>query len=100
MATSYATANGVPIVSARICIPREGVWHGDVVVEDDTLLDLALELNINGVIFTAAARRVSVVEGSGLAQFTAAPGGTGKPVTRRMYSEVPLKIPLGDIAKA
>ncbi len=33
---SYCTANGVPVVRGELVLPRIGVWHADLELEDDT----------------------------------------------------------------
>lgn len=96
---SYVTANGVAITTARICLPRCGAWHGDLALEDDTLLDKQIVININGVEFHCTGSRIAVAQGTGLAQFIAGAGGLGAEVKPKMYRDVGLSIPLGDILK-
>lgn len=100
MAKNFATVNGYSLLSARICIPREGAWHGELAIEDDVALEKTLSIDINGVTFQATATRAPVVvEGTGMTTFAAGRNGLGTAIQPKMYNAVPLSIPLADILR-
>ena len=42
---SYCTANGVPVVRGELVLPRIGVWHAELELEDDSVQAGAVELS-------------------------------------------------------
>lgn len=75
---SYATLNGVPVASARVLIPRVGIWHAELQVASNTAPIGKAILVLDGVSFSGTVRRSGLKDGVGECVVVGGSGGLGK----------------------
>lgn len=97
---ALATANGFPIIDIRLSLPRAGVWHADLAVETDELLDGRVEVVLSGATFVGAVREGGATIGAWGGRLSGGAGGLRETVPAKQYREVPISVPLGDILSA
>jgi hypothetical protein len=97
---SFATLAGYPILSGSVTLPRQGVWHADLVIDADAApsgpaaLGLGAALTLQGTVqrsgIFAGEVRVRVVGGKGLLQTELSP---------QWYVGAPVSVPLRDLVE-
>lgn len=95
----YAAINGLPLVDARISLPRVGVWHADVSLEHDEALAGQVTLELGGVFFQGTVRRAGITAGISVARVVGGGAGLDREATAQGYSDVPVSVPLSDILR-
>ena len=99
--SGYVTANGIPVVSARIDLPLAGIWSGSLVLEDGQELDGPVEIDFaSGLTLSGVARRTGVIDTTGSARMVGGAGGFLKPTLAKHYDQGPISVPLNDILDA
>jgi hypothetical protein len=93
----YASANGLPLVDARICLPRVGAWYADVAVAHDEALAGPVTLELGGVQFKGTVRRGGMSSGVSVARVVGGGAGLNKVAAAQGYSNVPISVPLTDV---
>ncbi|MET0403039.1 MAG: hypothetical protein ABW123_11580 [Cystobacter sp.] len=93
----HAEVNGLPLLSLRLCLPRTGLWHGELTAESEDVLDYAIAFSIGGVGFSGTARTTAVTAGTAVASFVAGAGGLQKAAAPKSYRDVELSVVLQDI---
>lgn len=96
---SIYTVNGLPILHARICMPRRGVWHGLVSVQAEAVdgLEAAVELGLGDVTLTGMARRSGAHVGRVELLVVGGAGGLSTELQGRYYVDAQARLPVGDI---
>ncbi len=97
MANVYATANGIPVVSANLTFPRIGTWVADVLVDTDQGLAGAVELDIGGLVLKGSVWRSGVTITRTQARVVGGARGLGVQLKSRFYRQVPARIVLNDL---
>jgi hypothetical protein len=95
--STFATANGVPLVAARLFLPRTGVWHAELAADFETPLEGRVELDLGGVAFSGTALRAGSEEGVATLRVVGGAGGLGRSIGPQGYTDVPFSVPLHDI---
>lgn len=94
------TANGLPLVEAKVCMPRVGVWHADVVLDGDEKLVGPVTLQLGATVLKGTARSWGITFGRAMARIIGGAAGFRSTVPAKSYRDVPLSIPLKDILAA
>lgn len=99
---AYCTVNGVPVVSARITLPRAGVWHADFEMPDDSVRSGAVRVEYAaGLLRLAGTVRYGGVEaGAALLHVVGGAGGFPVAMTPRAYRNAPRSTVVNDILGA
>lgn len=100
--TAFCTVNGHAALSCNITMPRVGVWHADVVLEDGVALDGAVKISYSGgaLNLSGSVRNAGVALDSGEALVVGGAGGLPSAMAAKSYKDSPLKRVLDDICAA
>jgi hypothetical protein len=92
---SYVTLNDEAVMSARITLPRWGVWHADLVLPDSVLMSGAAELEVGGAVSLRGTvfRAGNTVDGT-MVRVVGGYGGFQKVAKPAHYSQTPIETPL------
>lgn len=98
------TVNGLPAFETRICTPRTGVWHADVLVADSAAIAGAATINVNSgalvLAGTAAPSRSGVFADTARARIWAGAGGMILSARPRHYNGTSVRVVLSDLLAA
>lgn len=96
---SYCLANGVAVVRGELVLPRIGVWHADLELEDDSVQGGAVQLawwdqqlTLNGVVRYGGAE-----SGTSQLHVLGGAGGLTAPVSPKAYRNVPRRNVVQDL---
>lgn len=96
--------NGLPAFETRMCTPRTGVWHVDVLVADSNATAGAATINVNSgalvLTGTAAPSRSGVSADTARARIWAGAGGMGLSAKPNHYNGTSVSLVLGDLLAA
>lgn len=84
-----STANGRPLLSATITMPRVGAWHADVEVDGNTALEGPVRLIVSGQEFRGTAVRSGALAGRVRARIVGGGGGLSRELPARNYTSGP-----------
>src|SRR5688500_7808060 len=93
------TANGIPIVKGRICLPRTGAWHADLVLDTAEPVQGSIQLGLGAIGLMGTTRRSSVALDTCIAKVVGGAGGLPTKAPAKSYIGVPLSVVLADLAK-
>lgn len=99
---SYCTANGVSVVRGELVLPRIGVWHADLELEDDSVQEGAVrlawwdqQLILNGVVRYGGAEN-----GASHVHVLGGAAGLTAPLKPKAYRNVTRKLVVSDLLGA
>ena len=95
-----STANGQPLLSALLTMPRVGAWHTEVETETTETLNGSVELELDGVLFRATVVRSGVHAGRGRAKLVGGAGGLSKDLLAKDYVSPKVRHILDDLMTA
>lgn len=98
---SLVLANGEPVESGTIRLPRVGAWHADLVVLRETAeaIEGRVEIRIGEALsFVGTARRSGPDRGVVHVRVVGGAGGLATELGPKAYQGVPLQLPLQDLA--
>lgn len=98
---SYCLANGVSVVRGELVLPRVGVWHAELELEDDSVQDGAVklewwdrQLTLNGVVRYGGAEN-----GTSHLHVVGGAGGLTAQVKPKAYKDVARSLVVNDLLK-
>lgn len=91
---SYATANGVPCVQARVSLPRDGAWTAALILDTDEAVTGRVAISLQGLELIGTARIAASYAGATHLRVTGGAGGLGIEMQPRAWTNVPLRVPL------
>lgn len=96
---ALVTLNGIPVTEATVSLPRTGVWHAEVVLEQlEAFSGSRATLQFGPKLaLTGAVRRSGAVLGSGVLMLLGGSGNLDRPARPQAYQEAPVRLPLGDL---
>lgn len=96
--------NGLPVFETRLCTPRTGVWHADLLVANSVAIAGAATIDVNsGALLlkgTAAPSRSGVDNETARARIWAGAGGMSLSAKPNHYNGTSVRIVLGDLLAA
>lgn len=98
--SAFVTLNGIPVVEARVCIPRVGVWYADCVLDAGSLPTrggVELLVGDGALALYGTIRRGGISDGRAQVRVVAGAGGLADPAVPKHYRNVPLRIPATDL---
>ncbi len=97
---SYCTANGKPVVEARISLPRIGVWSADLVIDMRDPIGQRVSITLDGgLTLQGTAVRSGVVDDVARVRVLGGAGKMNKVLPPKAYVNTPLRLSLSDIAR-
>jgi hypothetical protein len=97
MASVYCTANGIPVVSAKLTFPRIGTWVADLLVDTEQGLASSVVLEVGGLTLNGSVWRSGVAITRTQARVVGGARGLGATLKPRFYRQVPARIVLNDL---
>lgn len=97
---AWATLAGMPVIEARVELPRVGAWVADVALDSADGLSGAVTLDLNGFALKGTVRRGGVTLDTTVVRVVGGAGGLPTELAPLAYRGVPLKIPLSDVLAA
>jgi hypothetical protein len=94
---AFASANGHAVSELRLTLPRVGVWHASLLLEDAQELQGPVQLQLGELSFSGTARRASRDSERGVARLVGGGGGFPREATPKHYRNAPLSLPLQDL---
>lgn len=96
---AYALLDGVPVIEARLSLPRLGVWTADLRVDAESLAKGRRTLSLGGVPFSGTVVLASSWRGSVNVRMQAGAAGMGRQLPAKAYRGAPVRVALADIAR-
>lgn len=105
MTQAYCTANGYPVVSGRICRPRQGAWWADLRLDAPATSAVTGKVTIglgagSQRVLVGTARRVGTYRDAVHVRVVGGAGGLGRTFGPKAYRGVPLRLPVLDVLAA
>jgi hypothetical protein len=101
---ALVTVNGLQVFEARLCMPRTGVWHVDLLSSDGQVVVGPATINVNSgaVVLSGAAAmsRTGVFADTARARVAGGAGGMGLSAVPKHYTGTNVRIVLGDLLAA
>jgi hypothetical protein len=96
---AFATLNALPVSQLRLCVPRIGCWHADVLVDSDEDVMGQVSLVLGDIEFKGTIRRGGVANGALSARVVGGAAGLNVEAGSQGYTDVPVQVPLLDALK-
>lgn len=97
---AHSLLDASPILSGCVVLPRQGVWHADLVLESNAApsgavtLRLGASLSLRGTVV-----RAGIFAGQVRARVVGGAGGLGTELAPRWYAGAPRELPLRDLVE-
>lgn len=90
------TANGMPVLSCTLSMPRVGAWTADLELSADEAPSGKITIEHGNVKFVGTVVRSGIVSGRASVRVVGGAGGLRKDASAQSFQNVPLRIPLRD----
>lgn len=94
---ALATLNGQPVVAGRVCLPRTGAWHADVIVDSSEAYSGRVTIELDGAVLSGTVRRGGVKDDTGAYRIVGGAGGMLRNARPQAYNNVQARLVANDL---